>query len=196
MPLTKIPWNIPNILSVYRLLSMPFIVFLIFSGYEIAFVTLFIINQVTDILDGYLARRLNMVTEIGSILDSWADLGSYIIAICGIIKFHNELFSQPYASWLIIFVFFYCLTMIVSILKFRKVVAGLHLYSSKINGYLQGSFLIVLFLYKLIPSFFYVSMIFGILAEIECITIHLLSKTPVKNAKGIYWFLKNRKHKL
>lgn len=113
MKIKDISWNIPNILSTYRLLSMPFIVVLIFLNYETAFIAFFVFNQLTDILDGFIARKFNMTTKEGAILDSLADLGSYIIAVCGIIQFHSELFEQPYVFWLIAFVFFYCLTILV-----------------------------------------------------------------------------------
>jgi len=172
---------------------MPFIVFLVFAGYEKTFIGLFIFNQITDFLDGFIARKFNMITVEGAILDSWADLGSYIIAVCGIIKYHTEILEPHYFPWILAYIVVYCITILTSLLRYGKVVSGLHLYSSKIVGYILGFFFVVLFLFKFIPAFYYFSMTFGIFSEIECIAITLISKEQVINAKGLYWFLKSRK---
>jgi cardiolipin synthase (CMP-forming) len=186
-------WTIPNLLSAYRLSISPLILILILQGYEKAFVVLFIINQITDILDGYLARRWKQESEFGSRLDSYADIGSFILAFAGIIKFHSELFNQPYATWLIIFVTLYLCQMCIAKIKYGRVVAGLHLYSSKLTGYLQGLFLVLLFAWKLSELFFYVMIVIAICSELEVITINLISSRPIVNAKGLYWVYKEKR---
>ena len=185
-----IPWTVPNILSTYRLLSAPIILVLIFLGYENVFISLFIFNQITDILDGYIARKYNLTSPIGALLDSWADTGSYILAIAGISMFHRELFHHPYVYWVIGYLIIYSSTIAAAYFKFNKVSVGLHLYSSKINAYVQGVFLIVLFSIGLFPQFFYLCMVVGYLAEAECTMVLLLLKEPRQNVKGIYWLLK------
>ena len=87
MKIFNITLHIPNILSLYRLISAPFILLLIYLGYENTFIILFVINQISDTLDGYIARKYKLESEIGSLLDSYADIGSYIIAFAGIWKF-------------------------------------------------------------------------------------------------------------
>lgn len=182
-------FNIPNILSLYRLASFPFVLYFIYKGYETTFVVIFAINQLTDIADGYIARKWNLQTEIGALLDSYADVGSYILAVFGIIKFHPYLFEN-YGIYCYLFVSAYILQMIICKLKYNRWVAGLHLYSSKITGYVQGIFLVVLFSYGFIAPFFYFAMIFGTLAELEAIAINLILKEPVLNAKGLWWVLR------
>ena len=73
-------WNLPNILTWLRILSIPLIVLLFLVGahepssaaYPIAGV-LFAAAAITDSLDGYLARRLGQITRLGSFLDPVAD---------------------------------------------------------------------------------------------------------------------------
>ena len=69
-------WTLPNILTVARICLTPVIALLPFiSGYwpkVIAFVT-FIAVAVTDVFDGWLARRRNEVSELGQLLDPIAD---------------------------------------------------------------------------------------------------------------------------
>ncbi|HTL80492.1 MAG TPA: CDP-alcohol phosphatidyltransferase family protein, partial [Bacteroidia bacterium] len=76
--------TIPNALSFYRLLSFPFLLFLVFTHREHWFSILFCINLVTDILDGLIARLFRMTTALGAKLDSLADAGMYILAFFGI----------------------------------------------------------------------------------------------------------------
>jgi cardiolipin synthase len=65
--------NIPNIITLGRILAVPFIVWAIASNQmEIAFV-IFIVAGVSDAVDGFLAKRFNMSSELGALLDPVAD---------------------------------------------------------------------------------------------------------------------------
>jgi cardiolipin synthase (CMP-forming) len=68
--------NIPNLLTMVRFLLIPVFVYFFFSqnpySLEIA-VSVFILSGVTDTLDGYVARRLNQITRLGTVLDPLAD---------------------------------------------------------------------------------------------------------------------------
>jgi len=66
--------NIPNLLSILRILLLPgFIYYMADDNAVIELLTLTIIGALSDILDGYLARKWNQVTELGKILDPLAD---------------------------------------------------------------------------------------------------------------------------
>ena len=75
-------------------------------------------------------------------------------------------------------------------IKFKGLI-GLHTYLFKATGYVQGAFIIVLFLSGFYSWFFYLAMVIGILACLEEIIIILLLKTPRTNVKGLYWILNN-----
>ena len=65
--------NIPNLITLGRILLVPIVVWAIASGTMwIAFV-LFVGAGVSDAVDGYLAKRFNMTTELGAYLDPLAD---------------------------------------------------------------------------------------------------------------------------
>ena len=65
--------SIPNIITLGRILLVPFIVWAIASSQmEIAF-AIFIIAGVSDAVDGFLAKRFNMASELGALLDPLAD---------------------------------------------------------------------------------------------------------------------------
>ncbi len=64
--------TIPNLLSFYRLLAFPLILWFIISGKERLFAIFLIINLVTDFLDGLIARLFKQETDLGAKLDSFA----------------------------------------------------------------------------------------------------------------------------
>ena len=65
--------SIPNIITLGRILLVPFIVCAIASDkMEIAFV-IFIVAGISDAVDGFLAKRFNMASELGALLDPLAD---------------------------------------------------------------------------------------------------------------------------
>jgi cardiolipin synthase len=73
---------IPNLLSLLRLLLIPVVVYLVARGHNTAALSLILLGIVTDILDGYLARRLNQVTELGKIIDPLGDkLGTAALVV-------------------------------------------------------------------------------------------------------------------
>ena len=68
--------NLPNKLSVMRVLCIPVIVLLLYlpeDGCRIAAGILFILASVTDYLDGHIARKHNLVTDFGKFIDHVAD---------------------------------------------------------------------------------------------------------------------------
>jgi cardiolipin synthase len=182
-------WNIPNSLSLYRLLVFPLILVWIFTGRE-DLVALFIaISLFTDWLDGIIARTFNMQTAIGAKLDSWADTGTFICSFLAIYFFKWEE-MKPHAIMLYVFFGFWLLSYLVVFIKFKGLI-GLHTYLFKATGYVQGAFIIILFLAGFYPVLFYICMAVGVLACIEEIIIILRLKQPKMNVKGLYWLWKN-----
>ncbi|HVF52975.1 MAG TPA: CDP-alcohol phosphatidyltransferase family protein [Actinomycetota bacterium] len=65
--------TVPNVLSVLRLSSVPFFLWLFISGREEAAFILYGLGALSDFFDGYIARRFNQVSELGKLLDPVAD---------------------------------------------------------------------------------------------------------------------------
>lgn len=68
--------NIPNVLTVVRLFLIPIFVIVFFSQIadHLVFASLiFILAGITDILDGYIARKYHLITKLGQIMDPLAD---------------------------------------------------------------------------------------------------------------------------
>jgi len=65
--------SIPNLITLARILSVPLVVWAITSGeWMIAFI-LFVVAGISDAVDGYLAKRFDMASELGAYLDPLAD---------------------------------------------------------------------------------------------------------------------------
>jgi len=65
--------NIPNILTLARIIITPFIVYAILSGEAVMALILMIVAGVTDMLDGAIARYFDQRTTVGAYLDPLAD---------------------------------------------------------------------------------------------------------------------------
>ena len=183
-------WTVPNMLSLYRLLSFPFILILVFAGMRQWFIILLSFNLFTDILDGYIARKWNQQTAVGARLDSWADAGTYLLAFAGMMKFEWT-FLVEHRIGLSLFVLLYVLSFVFTLLKFGRL-CGLHLYSFKLTGYLQGGFIILLFWWGNIEAFYMLMIIVSCLACLEQLVIIHLLHSPRSNVKGLYWMLKHQ----
>ena len=66
-------WTIPNVLTILRIILIPVFVVLFFKGQKIAALCVFCAASLTDMLDGYLARKLNQITDFGKLFDPLAD---------------------------------------------------------------------------------------------------------------------------
>lgn len=184
-------WNVPNALSLYRLLSFPFVLLFMLLGYETIFVILLIANLITDVLDGLIARVFHMQTELGARLDSFADLGTYMLAILGVFLFKWDDF-KPVQEYFFVFLGLFLVPVFITLIKFGRT-SSLHLYSNKIAGYIQGFFFFTLFVFGFFPWFFWLMLISGYIAFSEGIIIHLISRELRSNAKGLFWVLRDIK---
>ncbi len=87
-------WNIPNILTFLRILAIPLIVVLFYTGWEHAgaySAIAFAIAGFTDWLDGYLARKLNQISRFGKFLDPVADKLIVAVTLVILVEHYNNL---------------------------------------------------------------------------------------------------------
>ena len=66
-------WTIPNVLTIIRIILIPVFTILFFKGHKMASLAVFCAASLTDMLDGYLARKLNQITDFGKLFDPLAD---------------------------------------------------------------------------------------------------------------------------
>src|SRR3989339_291809 len=73
--------NIPNMLTIFRFLIVPIFGYYLYSEQYIISIFLFLFGGLTDVLDGYIARKYNMVTSWGKFADPIADKFLQITAL-------------------------------------------------------------------------------------------------------------------
>lgn len=65
--------NLPNKLTMLRMVLVPVVMALILGGHSVMAFVLFAAASITDFLDGYIARKYNLVSSFGKIMDPLAD---------------------------------------------------------------------------------------------------------------------------
>ena len=65
--------NIANKLTILRIILIPIFIVLLINGYNYFAAIVFIVASLTDALDGYLARKYNLISNFGKIMDPLAD---------------------------------------------------------------------------------------------------------------------------
>ena len=77
--------HVPNILTIIRFLLIPFILVYIFTGnYILAFV-FFTLSGITDIADGCIARKYNLISNFGKLMDPLADKLTQIATLTSLV---------------------------------------------------------------------------------------------------------------
>mgnify|MGYP000937118941 CR=1 FL=1 len=66
-------WNLPNILTMLRMALIPVYVVVYKKGFYYAALLVFLIASLTDLLDGRIARKYQLVTNFGKVMDPLAD---------------------------------------------------------------------------------------------------------------------------
>lgn len=79
-------FTIPNILSIFRLLLLPVIVYTYMNQKDYVLTgVLLLVSGITDLLDGYIARTFHMISDLGKILDPVADKATQAVVLLGLI---------------------------------------------------------------------------------------------------------------
>lgn len=73
LPGARTDLSIPNLITLARILSVPIVVWAIMSGQMAIAFGLFLAAGISDAVDGFLAKRFNMASELGAYLDPLAD---------------------------------------------------------------------------------------------------------------------------
>jgi len=76
--------NLPNFLTMIRFILVPVMAFFLLTERFIAAIAVYVIASITDVLDGYIARKYNLITKLGKILDPMADKLLQFAALLGL----------------------------------------------------------------------------------------------------------------
>ena len=182
-------WNVPNVLTMIRLLLIPVFVVVFFrtphDRSKIAALIIFAAASITDMFDGMLARRLNQITDFGKLFDPLADKVMVVTA----------LICQA-----VIGVFPWIAIIIVGVKELIMFAGGLFMLSKSVVVYSNyvGKTAQVFFIASLLLSFFHPALaarnicLFGVTADLVLlwITVALSLAALVVYAAGALKTLK------
>tara|TARA_R110002049_G_scaffold171009_1_gene337592 strand:+ start:463 stop:1059 length:597 start_codon:yes stop_codon:yes gene_type:complete len=186
-------FNIADWFSFYRIMAVPFLVGLIWFGEREWFSWMLLISYSTDVIDGFLARKLKITSARGSQLDSVGDQITLIVGLIGLVYFEIIFIKENYLLILLAFVP-YLVQMYIAFQKYGKATA-FHTYLAKMSAIAQGVFILWLLFFGPVYWLFYTMIVLGVLETIEEITLIFIYDQWVEDVKGYFWALKDRRRR-
>ncbi len=181
--------NIANGISLLRLAGTPFLLLLAWLGEREGFVWLLALLLLSDALDGYLARRLGLCSELGARLDSWGDLAIYLATPLAIWWLWPEVVAAE-RVWLLAMVAGFVLPLLLAVVKFGTI-TSYHTWLDKCAAVLL-SIGAVLLLAGYTPWPFRIGVMVLLLAALEEIVITVRLHERRNNIAGV-WQLRHER---
>lgn len=182
---------IPNLLSSTRLALVPVLWVLAMRGDALGTGIGLVAAGLTDVLDGYLARRLDAATPTGAALDSLADNLLTLSGAAWLLVLRPDVviaFAVPLAIWLALYLAFLGLGLV----KFRRF-ANLHLYSAKAAAFAAYAFLVSCLLFTGIPTVMgWLAFGMSVVALVEGLTCQLVCSELDEHTGSIVRVMRRR----
>jgi CDP-diacylglycerol--glycerol-3-phosphate 3-phosphatidyltransferase len=156
---------------------------LLIFGNSFIFLIIYLLAGITDVADGYIARKYGWISRTGALLDSLADAVFYL-SILFIIWLNYKIVITDNLLWLILILTLKLCSFITGLIRFRKAVA-IHTIANKATG-LVLFFSIPLILFSIPGVIIKAIFIICLLPAIEEFFIILLCKKLNLNQKSIF----------
>lgn len=172
--------NIPNIITVFRIAAS--LILLLLRPFTAIFSLVYILGGLSDLLDGYIARKTKTVSKLGARLDSAAD---FIMIAVLFVKFVPVIWIPPVVCiWILMIAIIRFLSLLIVAVKFRTF-AMLHTYSNKAAGLLLFFLPLLYGKMDIVILSAVICSIAGISA-LEEMVIHLTSARLDEDRKGLF----------
>lgn len=145
---------------------------------SISFFSIYLLCGISDILDGYIARKTKSISKLGGKLDS---IGDFIVIFSTIIVLYPIIDLEEVFIFILIIFIIKLISIIIGFYKFKELVMP-HTYANKFTGF-------ILFLY---PMFFriielnYILCSIALISALEEVLINLKSKKVEVNIKSLF----------
>jgi phosphatidylglycerophosphate synthase len=192
---TRIAYFVINGITMYRLVSAPFLLMLAFTGQIDVFKWLIAFSFFTDAIDGPLSRKFKVTSVFGSRLDSVADDATVLVSALALWIIHPEFIRE---QWIMIvgLLFLFGIQTTTALVAYKKV-TSFHTYMAKLAAVVQAAFFI-LFFFEFGPSylFFLSAVVITGIELIEEIVLVIILPEWKTNVKGVYWVIQSRNQML
>ncbi|MDH5391654.1 MAG: CDP-alcohol phosphatidyltransferase family protein [Gammaproteobacteria bacterium] len=179
--------NPPNIISIIRVLMAPLLLLLAHHQYVTTYFIVLLFTLFTDVLDGYLARRLNMITELGSHLDSWGDFVIYTTLAIAAWWLWPEIIKQELV-YVVAIILSFATPVLFGLIKFHRL-TSYHTWSVKIAVFITVvSYIIVFMGWARWPL--YLAAFVSVIAAMEEILITVIMKHERADVRSFWHALK------
>jgi len=182
-------WTLANLITSLRILAAPFLLYLAWSGQKTWFLILLIFSLATDAVDGFVARKLNQVSEFGARLDSWGDFGLFVITLLCVWRLWPEL-ARREGVFIFLFMATFFLPILIGFIKFQRL-TSYHTWLAKASGILLSLGVTILLIWENGLVFRFSVGLF-MLSALEEIAITLVLTEWQSNVPTLRYVLKNR----
>lgn len=136
--------TLPNALSALRLVLAPLMLWLAWTGRDTAFLVTLSLSLLSDLCDGWLARRFDQATQLGTLLDSYGDLATYLtVPLCAWWLWPDLIQREAWYAAAVVAA--YVFPIVLGYLKYGRLTAY-HTYGAKLSAVVVGSSALLLFL--------------------------------------------------
>jgi len=183
--------NVPNALSALRIAAVPVLLGLAVTGRESAFTWVLVPALLSDIADGWIARRFQLQSQLGALLDSVADTLLLFVSIYGMWVFHRDVITSN-VSVCVAVIGLWMLENGLALLRYGRL-SSFHTYVSKVAGYLLGIYIGVLFVFGHSPWLLYTAAALSIAGNLEEFALLVALPKWRANVRGLWWVLAERR---
>ncbi len=174
--------NVPNFITSLRILGTTVLLFI--EPFTTGFYVLYTFCGLTDVLDGLIARKYNAVSELGSKLDSVADILYYAVMIIKILPVLIEIL--PMYVWYMLFgvIFTRVISYIIAAVRYKRL-ASHHTYMNKVSG--LSAFLVPYFIKQSVGVTY--CTLLGVIvsfATLEELLMHIIHKEYRADMKTLF----------
>jgi len=187
-------YNIADWFSFYRIAAAPFLLILLWFDERELFTWLLLVSYCTDMIDGFLARKLKITSPRGSQLDSLGDQLTFLLGLLGLFKFEYIFIKENYLIILIALIPYF-IQLLIAYKKYGKA-TSFHTYMAKLSAFTQGVFILSALFFYPNQLLFYFMIALGLLETLEEIILIFMHEKWKSDVKGIYWVLKKNNDKI
>ena len=179
----KIVPNLSNLLSGFRLLAAPFLLYLSWTGHSDMFLVLLAAALFSDSVDGLVARRLRVTSKFGTKLDSWADVTIYLtVPLCAYWLWPDIIEAEKFFVLLVLVS--YILPILAGFVKFRRL-TSYHSWAAKASAVLLSFSAFILLITKVAWPF-RIAAVAQCISACEEIAITFRLSEPKINVKSLW----------
>jgi len=183
--------RLPNVISIFRLFAAPVMLAMAVGQMHDAFAWFLVPALLSDAADGWLARKLQCESQLGSLLDSLADTLLMLVIILSIWFLHPAVYQQHWPIFAIVVVV-WSIAHLLALFRYGRL-ASFHTRLLQTGIVLFAVFAMVLFIYGFIPWMLYLAGIFSLIGAIEHFTLLVLVPEWTPNIRGgLLEVLRNR----